>query len=49
MEYNSVFLSLHFTHFSFYLVNGTAAECMSLTVAERKSIAEEWLKHGRSK
>jgi N-acetylneuraminate lyase len=30
-------------------VNGTSAECMSLSVQERKSIVEEWVKHGRAK
>jgi len=30
-------------------VNGTAAECMSMSVQERKSVVEQWMKHGRGK
>jgi len=30
-------------------VNGTAAECMSMSIEERKSVAEQWIKHGRGK
>jgi len=30
-------------------VNGTAAECMSMSVDERKAVVEQWIKHGRGK
>jgi len=30
-------------------VNGTAAECMSMSVDERKAVVEQWVKHGRGK
>ena len=33
----------------YYLVNGTTGEWPSLSVAERKIIAEEWIKYGAKK
>jgi len=30
-------------------VNGNGGECMSLTVNERKAVAEAWIKHGKNK
>lgn len=30
-------------------VNGTTGEAQSLTVEERKAVAEAWVKHGKNK